>query len=649
MCGIAGKIYFDLTRLLSSEGLRAMAQTMGHRGPDGEGVWTDGNIGFAHRRLAIIDLSTAATQPMCNEDGSVWITFNGEIYNFDALRKELEAQGHIFKSHSDTEVIIHAYEEYGRGCLERLRGMFAFGIWDKRTRTLFLARDRVGKKPLFYYKAADRFVFASEIKALLTDKAVPRQPDPVAIDHFIALGYVPGPRSAFLGIQKLPPAHWLEVRDGRVEIGRYWKLCYTPKRNLSMADASAELDSRLGEAVRLRLVSDVPLGAFLSGGVDSSAVVMHMAEAMNRPVRTFSVGFGAAAFDERQYARQVAKRYGTAHTELVLESPVADILSRLVWYYDEPFGDSSAVPSYAISELTRRHVTVVLNGDGADEIFAGYDWYKMDRLIQRGAIMPLKSRQWFADLARRVPADWKKTSLLRKMARLAEVLALPPSRRYAQWVEHFSPQARHRLYADAFKDSVKDNDVDMLFAAAFAQSDAKDWLDTVLGADVSLYLADDLLVKMDRATMSHSLEARSPFLDHVLMEFVATLPVAFKQAWGQKKRILKATLRKKIPDALLDRPKMGFSVPLAEWFRNDLRDIAHDTLLSTRAAQRGYFDHREVTRLLDEHASGMDHATRLWDLLILELWHQQFIDGAALSMRTPPKSTSRPADLGEPG
>ena len=627
MCGIAGKIYFDRERFVTAEEVRAMGSAMSHRGPDGEGTWVEGNVGLTHRRLAIIDLSTAAGQPMCNEDGSLWITFNGEIYNFHELRRELEKQGHVFRTHSDTEVIVHAYEEFGRHCLERLRGMFAFAIWDGRTRTLFLARDRVGKKPLFYFYAADRFLFASEIKALFADDTVPRHTDPVAIDHFLTLGYVPGPRCAFLGIRKLPPAHWLEIRDGKMEFGRYWKLRYTPKRRISMKDAVAELQWRLAEAVRLRLVSDVPLGAFLSGGVDSSAVVIHMAEAMDRPVRTFSVGFGDIRFDERVYARQVAERYGTDHTELVVEAPVTDILSRLVWHYDEPFGDSSAVPSYAIAELTRQHVTVVLNGDGADETFAGYDWYKMDRWIQRGEFLPLRLRQWFAGLMQRFPANGSKSGPRWKLTRLAEVLALPPSRRYAQWTEHFGPKARERLYSSAFKESVKESDPDSLFASAFAQCDAEDWLDTVLEADVNLYLADDLLVKMDRATMAHSLEARSPFLDHVVMELAASLPVSFKQAWGQKKRILKSSLRGRIPDTLLDRPKMGFSVPIAKWFRTDLREMAHDVLLSPRASERGYFDGTEIARLLYDHSvNKVDHGPSLWNLLMLELWHREFID-----------------------
>ncbi len=635
MCGIAGKLYFDRHHAVVRQEVVQMADVLTHRGPDDQGAWVDGNVGLAHRRLAIIDLSTAASQPMCNESRSVWITFNGEIYNFVTLRKELEERGHSFVTNSDTEAIVHAYEEYGRDCLSKLRGMFAFAIWDGRTRTLFLARDRVGKKPLFYYHGADRFLFASEIKALLTDGSVSREINPIAIDHFLALGYVPGPRTAFSRIAKLPPAHWLELREGRITSGCYWKLSYRPKRRVSAKDAVAELNRLLAEAVRLRLVSDVPVGAFLSGGVDSSAVVIHMAALMDRPVKTFSVGFGGEAFDERPFARIVAERYGTDHTELVVEAPVTDILARLVWHYDEPFGDSSAVPSFLISELTRRHVTVVLNGDGADESFAGYDWYKMDRFVQRGEVVPLFVRQQLFRLMQCLPAKWKKRKPLWQMARLAEVSVMPPCRRYSQWVEHFGPMARESMYTPAFAASIEESDPDALFSAAFEKSDTGDWLDVLLDADVNLYLADDLLVKMDRATMANSLESRSPFLDHVLMEFVATLPVSLKQAWGEKKRILKASLRDRVPDYLLDRPKMGFSVPVAEWFRSNLREMAYDVLSSTRSLQRGYFAKKAVANLLHEHAIGAaDHGAKLWDLLMLELWHRTFIDdpinGAAM-------------------
>jgi asparagine synthase (glutamine-hydrolysing) len=636
MCGICGKVYFDSQRIVMRAELEQMSQTLEHRGPDGEGIWTAGHVGLAHRRLAIIDLRAVADQPMSNEDGSVWLTFNGEIYNFQELRVELVARGHKFRTTSDTEVIVHAYEEYGRDCLSRFRGMFAFALWDTRTRTLLLARDRIGKKPLYYYRGSDRFVFGSEIKALLADPAVPGESDPVAIDHYLALQYIPAPLTAFRGIRKLPAAHWLALHDGHVEIGQYWKLRYTPKRTISMRDAIAELQWHLAEAVRLRLVSDVPLGAFLSGGIDSSAVVTHMAQALDGPVRTFAVGFAEAAFDERPFARMVAERYGTAHTELVVEAPVADILPRLVWYYDEPLGDASAVPSYAIAALTRQHVTVVLNGDGGDENFAGYDRYITDRHLRHGDIVPLPLRRAFSTLLQRLPASVRQRQPLRKLVKIAAIMAQTPARRYARLGGHFTPEERQSLYTDAFRAAMAEADPEGVFAEVFGQSDIEDWTDTALNADVNLYLADDLLVKMDRATMAHALEARSPFLDHVLMEYVATLPPSFKLSGLQKKRILKASLRGLLPDAVLDRPKMGFCAPITTWFRGELRDMAYDILLAPRAVQRGYFRSQAVAELLDRHCRGeADHAAYLWDLLMLELWHRTFIDGDSYTASIP--------------
>ena len=627
MCGICGKIYFDQMRTVSSSDLKQMAATLSHRGPDGDGVWTGQHVGLAHRRLAIIDLRTVAGQPMSNEDGTVWITFNGEIYNFQELRQALTARGHIFRTQSDTEVIIHAYEEYGRACVERLRGMFAFAIWDGRKRLLFLARDRLGKKPLFYYLGRDQFLFASEIKALLVDRTVAVEPDPVGLDHFLALQYIPAPLTAFHGIRKLPPAYWLEVCDGRIEMGRYWKLQYIPKRPLTMSEAAAELRWHFTEAVRLRLASDVPLGAFLSGGVDSSAVVATMAQEMGHPVRTFSVGFEDASLDERPYARQVAERYGTTHTELVVKAPVTDILPRLVWHYDEPFGDASAVPSYAIAELTSQHVTVVLSGDGGDENFAGYEWYVKDLFVRQGEVIPLWLRQWIASWAQGVLPTRRQRGLLRKLTHLTELLAMSPARRYAYWMEHFSREARQQLYTPAFGAQVMKSNPEGLFGEAFAQSDTEEWVDTMLDADVNLYLPEDLLVKIDRATMAHSLEVRSPFLDHILMEFVASVPADLKLSGKQQKRVLKTMLRDLLPKAILKRSKMGFCVPLARWFREDLREIAHDTLLAPRAMQRGYFQPQAISGMLDAHCRGeANYAEHLWDLLMLELWHRTFID-----------------------
>jgi asparagine synthase (glutamine-hydrolysing) len=633
MCGICGKIYFDQNRPVTKPELQLMATSLAHRGPDGEGIWTKGNVGLAHRRLAIIDLRAVADQPMSNEDGSIWVTFNGEIYNFRELRKELQACGHIFRTNGDTEVIVHAYEEYGRECLARLRGMFAFAIWDTKTRTLFLARDRIGKKPLFYFVGHDRFLFGSEIKSILTDPSVPIEPDPVAIDHFLAFQYIPAPLTAFQGIRKLPAAHWLEVRNGQLEIGRYWKLRYTPKRRITLHDAIAELQWQIAEAVRLRLMSDVPLGAFLSGGIDSSAIVAYMAQAMDRPVQTFSVGFEEAAFDERPFARLVAGRYGTNHTELVVKASVMDILPRLIWQYDEPFGDSSAVPSYAIAELTRQHVTVVLNGDGGDENFAGYDRYVVNRRARRGDVIPMGIRRRIAATIRRLPIGWQQRQPLLKIVTVAEAMTQIPERRYARWIGHFAHDERQDLYTEAFKEVTAESDPEALYVQVFRESDAEDWTDATLDADVNLYLTDDLLVKMDRATMSHSLEARSPFLDHVLMEFVASLPPGFKLLGAQKKFVLKASMRGLIPDTILDRPKMGFSAPISNWFREELREMAHDILLSPRSMQRGYFQSKVIAGLLTEHCRGqVDHAEDLWDLLVLELWHRTFIDGEGLSV-----------------
>jgi asparagine synthase (glutamine-hydrolysing) len=631
MCGICGKIYFDPERLVTQQEVLQMSHTLAHRGPDGEGVWANGNVGLAHRRLAIIDLRAIAAQPMSNADGSVWITFNGEIYNFRELRADLEARGYRFRTQSDTEVIIHAYEAYGRGCLERLRGMFAFAIWDARTRVLLLARDRVGKKPLFYWVGRDCLLFASEIKALLADRAVPLAPDPIAVDHFLALHYVPAPHTAFQGIYKLPAAHWLEVRHGQIETGRYWKLRYTPKQHLTEQDAMAELRWRLAEAVRLRLVSDVPLGAFLSGGIDSSAVVAYMAQEAASPVRTFAVGFEENAFDERPFARMVAERYGTEHTEMVVKAPVTDILPRLVWHYDEPFGDSSAVPSYAIAALTRQYVTVVLNGDGGDENFAGYDRYFMHRMLCHGDKVPRQVWRTVAALTRRLPVAWHHHVLYKRLARAVELLAQVPERRYVRWFGLCTPEERHHLYTAAFRATVGGSDPEALFVEVFGQSDAEEWTDAALAADVQLYLADDLLVKMDRATMAHSLEARSPFLDHSLMEFVASLPAHFKLAGRNKKYLLKAALRGVLPDVVLDRPKMGFSAPIAHWFCDELREMAYDVLLSPTALQRGYFRKQAMAQLLDEHCAGrQDHAETLWQLLVLELWHRTFIDAGGL-------------------
>ncbi len=636
MCGIVGRLNFEPRNRVSEEEIVEMGKTLTHRGPDGSGVWVDGNIGLAHRRLAVIDLRPEAAQPMCNENGQVWITFNGEIYNFRELRQELEARGHTFRTKSDTESVIHAYEEFGADCVSHLRGMFAFAIWDCRRQVLFLARDRVGKKPLYYFLDKDKIIFASEIKAILKDPTIVAEPNPLAIDHLLTWQHIPSPLSAFKGIQKLPAAHWMEISQGKILKQRYWKLHYSPKQKISFGDAVAELKYKIDEAVRVRLESDVPLGAFLSGGIDSSAIVAYMARSMNQSVLTFCAGFKDEAFDERPYAQMVAELFKTKHTELIVESPVSDVLPKLVWHYDEPFGDASAVPSYAIAQLTKQYVTVVLNGDGGDESFAGYGRYIRNYYAGLGNMVPTWMYRGMGKGLNLLPAGMIKRNPFRKLRTIVDTMCISPALRYAKWITHMSPPERQWLYSRDFQGVLGGHAPEDLLVSLYAQSDAKNWVDATLDVDVELYLTDDLLVKMDRATMAHSLEARSPFLDHHFMEYVASLPPSFKLKFSDKKRILKALLRNTLPDSILDRPKQGFGVPLAKWFREDLKEMAYDVLLSKSAGERGYFHPGRVEQLLTRHCEGVeDHAEVLWDLLGLELWHRTFIDSGFVAPTFP--------------
>jgi asparagine synthase (glutamine-hydrolysing) len=626
MCGIAGKFAADPGALVEPALIRRMTAALRHRGPDDEGVWVDGPVGLGSRRLAIIDLSPRAHQPLANEDGALRVTFNGEIYNFQALRPGLERRGHAFRSDGDTETILHLYEEEGVGCLRHLRGMFAFALWDGPRRTLLLARDRLGKKPLFYYQGPEGLVFASEPKAILRDPRVPAEPDVEAIHHFLTYGYVPSPRSAFRGIRKLPPAHYALVRDGRVAVERYWSLAYTPKRTEPEPVLAEELVSLLQEAVRLRLISDVPLGALLSGGMDSSTVVALMRRATTGRVRTFSIGFDQPAYDELAYARRVATTFETEHQELVVKPDAVSLLPRLAWHYDEPFGDSSALPTFLVCEMAREFVTVVLNGDGGDETFFGYDRYRAVVLADWYDRIPASLRRAAESAARALPAGTPKSRVYR-LRRLAEAIGLPPERRYARWLTVFDDERKRTLYTPEFGARVAGIDALDVLADAYRTSTGPTFLEATAHADVQHYLPDDLLVKMDIASMAHSLEARSPFLDHHVVEFAAALPSRLKLRGLTQKYLLKRAMRDVLPPAILRRPKMGFGVPIDHWFRHELREMAHDLLLDARGRQRGYFRAEEVTRYLDEHARGeAHHHARLWALLMLELWHRTFID-----------------------
>lgn len=628
MCGICGKLNFT-NQKIDEALIRKMASTLVHRGPDDEGVYVKGNVGLGHRRLSIIDLSPAGHQPMCNEDGTIWIVFNGEIYNFPDLKTELLKKGHTFRSHSDTEVILHLYEEDGPECVQKLRGMFAFAVWDAKSQTLFLARDRVGKKPLYYYRDNSCLIFASEIKAILQDPAVERRPDFTAIHHYLTYQDVPSPWTAFGGISKLPPAHYLILGNGQIRIKRYWKLSYLPKLELDEEDLRHEIIERLREAVRIRLISDVPLGAFLSGGIDSSATVAMMAHIMNQPVKTFSIGFKEEAYNELRYARMVAEQFKTDHTEFIVEPDAVDVLPKLVWQYNEPFADSSAIPTYYVSKLARQHVTVILNGDGGDENFAGYGRYVANQFSRSISpfFPPLLARAVLPFILP-LPHGRNPSNFIWRLKRFLQEYIQSPEMRNAHWLSHFTSEMKSALYTSDFSRRVSAIDSYSLINQRYGEADGDNFLDKTLYADVMMYLPDDLLVKVDVASMANSLEARSPFLDHEFMEFAARIPSRLKLNGTSTKYILKEALRGILPDGVLFREKMGFGVPIDHWFRNELREMTHDVLLSRHCIERGYFQEGFVKRILDEHTSGKwNWQYHIYNLLMLELWHRQFIDG----------------------
>jgi asparagine synthase (glutamine-hydrolysing) len=624
MCGIAGFVDGSGADPVL---LQRMCESIRHRGPDEHGYLVDGPVALGMRRLSIIDLSSGR-QPIFNEDGSVAVVFNGEIYNFPEIRRRLEAKGHRFQSNTDTECIVHLYEEYGEGCVDHLRGMFAFALWDLGSRRLLLARDRVGKKPLFYRVTPEGIWFGSELKALLQDPDFPRQVDPIAIHHYLTYQYVPAPWSIWEGVRKLPPAHVLSWRDGVVRVSRYWRLSYTPKRELTDSEAVEATRSLVREATQLRMISDRPIGAFLSGGIDSSIVVAAMAELSPEPVKTFSIGFSEESYDERRFARLVAERFGTDHHELVVQPSALDVLPTLVWHYDEPFADSSAIPSYYLANMTRAHVTVALTGDGGDESFAGYHRYVANLLASR-AHLPARVRRGARLLLSAVTDPRQPQSSLGRLRRMLDMLLTAPDERYARLVSYFTEEQKQAVYCHELRELLVEHNSYDLVADAFAGSDGPELVDRTLNVDVLTYLPGDLLAKMDIATMANSLEARSPLLDHKLMEFAATLPASLKIRGRTGKWVLKQVARGWLPDEVIDRRKMGFGVPIAAWLRNELRELARDTLTDTTARQRGYFDPLAVRRLLDEHDSGLDRANRLWALLQLELWFRMFLDGRA--------------------
>jgi asparagine synthase (glutamine-hydrolysing) len=631
MCGICGIVSTDPTERFDPRMIQRMRDTLAHRGPDDKGLYLGSGVALGHRRLSIVDLRPEGRQPMTNEDGRIQIVFNGEIYNFAEQRDWLIAKGHQFKSRTDTEVVIHLYEELGVECLARLRGMFAFAIWDERKRLLFLARDRLGKKPLVYSFDGRRLLFASEVKALLVCPTLTPTVDPQAIDYYVSLGYVPGPFSAFQGVRKLPPAHYLTFSQGKLELRRYWQVHYRPKLELSPDDACAQIIERLTDAIKVRLMGDVPLGAFLSGGLDSSAIVALMTTLSNARVKTFSIGFNEPAYDERRYALSVARQFGTEHHVFTVGPDATDILETLVWHFDEPFADPAALPTYFLSKFTRNHVTVALNGDAGDENFAGYPRYLLTLLSQRLHSVPSPLRRLVRSGAFQAHKVFRADSkIARHLQLIARTIQTDPRTGYARLMTHFDPEARDELYSIDFGSSVERYAAENLIAAAYERSDAQHVVDATLNVDLDLYLPYDLLAKVDITSMAFGLEARSPMVDHKFVEFVAQLPARFKIGGVTLKAIFKKALRGILPEQILTRKKMGFGVPLDLWFRGQLAELLGDTLLSRKSLERGYFQRRSVERLIADHVSGQtNHQYRLWNLLMLELWHRVFIDAPA--------------------
>jgi asparagine synthase (glutamine-hydrolysing) len=629
MCGICGIVLADAAAPVPPGAIGRMTDALAHRGPDDRGVFEEPGAALGHRRLSIIDLSPAGHQPMASEDGSLLVVFNGEIYNFAALREGLERRGHAFRSRSDTEVLLRLFQERGESCLAELRGMFAFAVWDRRRRRLFAARDRVGKKPLVYAERGGSLAFASELAALLEAPGFDRTVDPVAIHHYLTYQYVPAPFTAYAGARKLPAAHWLAWEGGRLRTGRWWDLRYVPKLRLGDRRAYEERFLEVfREAVRLRLVSDVPLGAFLSGGVDSSAVVAMMSLEGAAPVRTFSIGFSERDYDEVRFARTVAARYGTEHRELVVEPRALEVLPALVRHYGEPFADTSAVPTWYVARLTREHVTVALSGDGGDEAFAGYQRHHAAHLLARYLLLPRALREGVVRRAvEALPGPRRTRGLLGRIRRFVAADAPTRERLYARLVCTFANDAKARLYTPAFAAATAGQDSVALVEALFAGAEAEDFLDRTLSVDVHSYLPDDILVKVDIASMGNALETRAPFLDHEVLEFAAACPPELKLRGGTGKYLLKKALAPYLPRAVLRRRKMGFGMPVAEWFRADLGEMAGDLLLSPRAVGRGYFRREAVEELLLEHRRrDADHGYRLWALLFLELWFRTFAD-----------------------
>jgi len=626
MCGIVGIVRND-GKPVDEELLTRMNNAIRHRGPDDDGFYVNGSVGLGMRRLAIIDLKGGA-QPIHNQDRTSWIVFNGEIYNYLELREKLEKLGHTFYTNSDTEAIVHAYDQFGADCPKHLRGMFAFAIWNERNGELFLARDRVGKKPLLYAQVNGQLIFGSEFSALLLHPDVSRDIQPEALDYYLSFMCIPAPLTAYRAIRKLEPGHWLRWRKGEIELQRYWQPDFTKKVELSEEEAGERTVEILRDAVRVRLMSEVPLGAFLSGGIDSSAVVALMSQESSERVKTFSIGFDEQDFSELHHAKRIAEHVGAEHHEFIVRPDALEVLPTLVEHYGEPYADSSAVPTYYVAKETRKHVTVALNGDGGDESFAGYERYIAMGLTEKYRRVPSFLRESvIKETVNLIPSSPLKRSRVKSAKRLLDAVALPRVDRYARWVSVFNEQTKQPLYSDHFREQTQAADATGILAEWFKRANGIGVVDAMLLTDQMTYLPNDLLVKVDIATMAVSLEARSPFLDHHVIEFAASLPQNLKLRRLTSKYLLKKVLRKLLPSENLKRRKMGFGVPVGHWFRGKMQPFLREVLLSEKALRRGLFQPDAVRQLIELHVRGeRDYSQQLWTLLMLELWFNRFID-----------------------
>jgi asparagine synthase (glutamine-hydrolysing) len=600
-----------------------MNESLRHRGPDDEGIFLGRGIGLGHRRLSIIDVA-GGHQPISNEDGTIWVLLNGEIYNYSELYADLVSRGHRFATSSDTETIVHLYEEFGEECFAKLQGMFAIAIWDGKKRRLLLARDRVGKKPLYYFVDRNRLVFGSELKAILSANGLPRTIDPLALCDYFSFSYVPAPKTIYKNIRKLLPAHYLVVSAAGVRETEYWKLSFAKIQNHTEADWCEIIRQQLCEATRIRLMSEVPLGAFLSGGVDSSSIVAMMSRLMDRPVTTCSIGFSAQKYDESEYAREVATRFNADHHEDTVEVQALDVLDKLAWHYDEPFADSSAVPTYYVSKIARRRVTVALGGDGGDENFAGYRRYVFDRMENRmRSFVPQPVRRAvFGPLGRLYPGLAWAPRPLRAKATL-QSLSRSPLEGYFNSISVFRPDEKPRLFTRDFLQQLGDYDSLDVLRQYYDAADTTDPLSRIQYVDIKTYLPDDILTKVDRASMAVSLELRAPMLDHRFMELVASIPSNLKLHGRTGKYILKRAMEPLLPSDILYRPKQGFAIPIDQWFRGELKESAYDLVVANN--QDGILDGNYLSQIWKQHQAGtFDRSAYLWTVLMFRKWQQVF-------------------------